>query len=223
MEHLTLEAIARLVDEAPTPEETAHLKSCDHCTGQLAQMKAQTDVLGSLPELMPPLEDWRVLEARLRSEGLIETPGLFTRLGLAHTPGWMRAAAAVLLFLTGTGTGVMFAEGRPGGMDDLASLQQDVRFAAATTIEDAATAVRVAEQNYMAAQARFQELMYTEGGLDIGPDPMGRLAALQTLLEVNQAAVRKAPGDPFLNGLLASTRAEHEAPLRLVSRRDNWF
>jgi hypothetical protein len=40
----------------------------------------------------------------------------------------------------------------------------------------------------------------------------------------SQAAVRQAPADPFLNGLLASTLAEREATLRKISSGgDNWF
>ena len=103
MEHLSLENLARLVDEAPTPGERDHLDACKACTAELAALREQTQELGALPELLPPMGDWRVLEARLRSEGLIEDAGLFRRLGLAQTPPWMKAAAAVLLFLGGLG------------------------------------------------------------------------------------------------------------------------
>ena len=49
-------------------------------------------------------------------------------------------------------------------------------------------------------------------------------AALEHLVMVSQAAVRQAPGDPFLNGFLASAMAERDAAARMVStRQDNWF
>jgi hypothetical protein len=55
-------------------------------------------------------------------------------------------------------------------------------------------------------------------------DPISRYAALEHLVSVSQAAVRQAPGDPFLNGFLASAIAERDAALRVVSAgQDNWF
>ena len=55
-------------------------------------------------------------------------------------------------------------------------------------------------------------------------DQAGRMAALEYLFAATQAAVRQAPADEFLNGLLAATFAEREATLRRIStRQDNWF
>ena len=111
MEHLNSLDLSRLVDERPTPEEAAHLAGCEACTAELDALERQTAALGSLPEILPPKGDWQVLAAQLRSEGLIDDPGLFRRLGLAQTPGWMKAAAAVMLFLSGAGTGAALSEG----------------------------------------------------------------------------------------------------------------
>ena len=74
MEHLSTEALAHLVDEAPRPEEAEHLAACRTCASELDALRAQTRALASLPEIRPPLGDWEVLEARLRSEGLVEDP-----------------------------------------------------------------------------------------------------------------------------------------------------
>lgn len=218
MEHLSLEHLSRLVDEQPTTDEMRHLGSCERCSKELEALREQTRALGSLPEIMPPKGDWRAVEARLRSEGLIEDAGLFRRLGMARTPGWMKTAAAVLLFLSGTGTGVALAGTGVIGPDPA------VRTAQVASVEEAATAVRSAEESYVNAVATYRELLAREGGEPMTGDPITRVAALEHLVMVSQAAVRQAPGDPFLNGFLASAMAERDAALRMVSAdQDNWF
>lgn len=222
MEHLTLEHLARLVDDPPTTEEMRHLADCRRCAEELDALREQTKALGSLPEILPPKGDWQAIEARLRSEGLVEDPGLFRRLGLAHTPGWMKVAAAAILFLSGTGTGVAVAgTGALGGSTETA---RSAAVADAASVEEAATLVRTAEEQYVSAVSRYRELLARDGGEDLGADPISRVAALEHLVMVSQAAVRQAPGDPFLNGFLASAMAERDAALRMVSSgSDNWF
>jgi hypothetical protein len=222
MEHLNTETLARLVDHASQPEEAAHIAECEVCSAELEAMRSQTDALRSLPEIRPPHGNWHGLEARLRSEGLVEDAGLFRKMGLAQTPGWMRAAAAIMLFLSGTGAGALLtSQGAPEQMGDLALLSNSASFA---SVADAAAAVRVAEQNYVTAITRYQQLLTSESGIEAGVDPMSRYAALEHLAAVSQAAVRQAPGDLFLNGLLVSVLGEREATARLVaSRGDNWF
>ena len=71
---------------------------------------------------------------------------------------------------------------------------------------------------------RYRQLLEADAGGDIGGDPRSRYAALEYLVAASQAAVRQAPADPFLNGLLASTLAERETALQRISTRtDNWF
>ena len=108
MEHLILEILSRLVEEKPSPEESSHLASCEHCRSELSALRAQTEALQALPDLRPPLGDWDVLQARLVSEGLVKQPSGWAA-ALAVTPGWMRVAAAVLLFLGGNATGIVVA------------------------------------------------------------------------------------------------------------------
>jgi len=217
MKHLTIDTLARLVDESAQPEEAKHLTTCDACAAELAALRAQSESLAALPEIVPPLGDWKVLEAKLRSEGLVRDPGLFQKLGLARTPAWMPAAAAVVLFLGGTGFGAALTGRGTDTRADSAPL-------ASLTVEDAASAVRRAEQAYVSAVSRYREVMETQGGDAVTVDPVTRYAALEHLVSVSQAAVRQAPGDPFLNGFLASALAERDAAARQVSaNRDNWF
>jgi hypothetical protein len=220
MEHLTIDTLARLVDEPARPEEADHLAGCEVCASELASLMEQTESLRALPEILPPRGDWEVLAARLRSDGLMKDPGLLRKLGFARTPGWMPAAAAVVLFLGGTAFGTVLpsASGESG-------LSAEATVAAVTTVEDAAGAVRVAEQQYVSAVSRYREIIEEQGGSATGVDPVSRYAALEHLVSVSQAAVRQAPGDPFLNGFLASALAERDAAARQVSSvsRDNWF
>lgn len=216
MEHLTSEMLARLVDEPVRPDEAEHLAACEACAKELAALREQTEALAGLPEIMPPLGDWEVLEAQLRSEGLVKDEGMARRLGLARTPAWMPAAAAVVLFLGGTAVGsAMTARGEAGA---------DGAIADAASVEDAAAAVRVAEQQYVTAVSRYREILGRGGSDAAMVDPISRYAALEHLVSVSQAAVRQAPGDPFLNGFLASALAERDAAARVVSAgQDNWF
>ena len=216
MEHLTPETLARLVDESPAAGEAAHLADCARCTEELESFRRQTLALGSLPEILPPKGDWQVLEAQLRSEGLVRDPGLFRRLGVADTPAWMKAAAAAVLFLSGAGTGAALTAQGGENAEAAALLTADV--------ETAASAVRSAEEQYVTAVSRYRELLAEQGGDASAADPLSRFAALEHLVMVSQAAVRQAPGDPFLNGFLASALAERDAAARMVSAsRDNWF
>jgi hypothetical protein len=217
MEHLTAEALARLVDEPPGPREAEHLAACEACSGELAAFRGQTEALAALPEIVPPMGDWKVLEAELRSEGLIEDQSLARALGLARTPAWMPAAAALVLFLGGAAVGAgITARGEAGGTAPTV--------AQTTSVEEAATAVRLAEQDYVSAVSRYRELLGREGADASMVDPISRYAALEHLVSVSQAAVRQAPGDPFLNGFLASAMAERDAALRVVSAgQDEWF
>ena len=101
MSHLSLEMLARLVDEAPTALEAAHLAGCDACRAELEQLHRQTSALSALPELDAPGGEWERVEHRLRREGLIRGNSRWVARG-AWARNGMRAAAAVALLATGT-------------------------------------------------------------------------------------------------------------------------
>lgn len=115
MQHLDLETLARLVDEAPEPHEAEHLRGCLVCRRELVEMREQTLALGEMGEMQPPAGAWAALEARLVEEALIRAPApapARTRvLGLYRPP--VRIAAALALFLLGGAAGA--ALWRDGG------------------------------------------------------------------------------------------------------------
>jgi anti-sigma factor RsiW len=217
MEHLSSETLSRLVDERPAPEERAHLERCEACKAELQALRVQTSALRSLPDLRPPVGDWEVIQARMVSEGLVRRPGSFAAT-LAVTPGWMRAAAAVLLFLAGGVAGAAFT--RTQGL----ALGGPADASAVSTVDEAARLVRSAEESYVDAIVRYNQLVEMEGGGDDFADPATRFAALDNLVNAGRAALRLAPADPFLNGFLVSLTAERQAQLRRISSGpDNWF
>ncbi len=223
MEHLTQDTLARLVDERPNPDEREHIKSCRRCAEELRAFRLQSDALGGLPALRPPPGDWQSLEARLVSEGLVRTPETFRRFGVAAAPAWMQAAAAIVVFLGGTGFGFTLTnDATPGELspDGVSSLPTSQ----ISSAEEAVRALELAETAYMKALADYGQW---RGGSD-GPrvaDPLSRFAALEGMLVASQEALRVAPADPVFNGFLVNVLAERQEVLRQISTStdDVWF
>ena len=227
MEHLSAESLARLVDEAPTEAEEIHLRDCAACRAELVALVEQTEGLARLTALRPALDDWATLEARLVSEGLIRNRfGGGVGNGLAVTPAWMRAAAALLIFVGGSafGAGVARRSGSSAEADALGPLFASIASETRTS-QQAGDLVQITERQYMDALLRYRQLVEVEGGDALVADPASRFAALEYLVAAGQAALRQAPADPFLNGVLASAMAERQAVLRRISTgsADNWF
>lgn len=231
MEHLTGEALARLVDETPTTAEGEHLARCRRCRDEVEAIRNQTVGLSHLPDLRPPTLQWESIQRRLEGEGLIRPAptGLRSRgghFGGSRSSGWLQMAAGVLLLLGGLGMGLGIARGpgaaSPASMAStgsglpvtLAALELDTPVEG-LTLEATADLVRLTESWYLAALVRYRERMEVEGSTPEGSvDPLTRFATLEALMAASQAAVREAPTDPFLNGLLVNMRAEREVALR---------
>jgi hypothetical protein len=117
MSHLSLETLARCVDDTPSTEESAHLQTCELCRTELDALREDVQALGMLPDLAPSTDAWSAIESRLTDEGLI-------RGGSAHVsharwsrpaamPWLVRAAAAAVLFIGGTLAGRLTAAPEP--------------------------------------------------------------------------------------------------------------
>jgi hypothetical protein len=111
MQHLDLESIARLVDEAPEPHEAEHLRGCLVCRRELAELREQTAALAELGEMEPPAGAWAALEARLTEEKLVRTPAPASRRVLSLYRPHVRIAAALALFLLGGAAGATLWRG----------------------------------------------------------------------------------------------------------------
>ena len=223
MEHLTSETLARLVDERPNPSEREHIHSCARCAQELRAFGLQSESLGELTAIRPPAGDWESLEARLVSEGLIRTEESFRRFGFAAAPAWMQGAAAVVLFLGGTGFGLAVTT-RGEAPDPFSLENMMVPLSRISTADEAAQTVQFAEQTYMQALVRFRQLAGGNNEFRF-EDPLSRVAALEGLLAASQEALRLAPADPVFNGFLVNVLAERQETLRQISVNgaDNWF
>lgn len=225
MEHLTLEALARLVDETPFRSERRHLARCPDCSGELERLREQTEALGSLPDLRPAPGDWPALEARLEREGLLRgsNPADAVIRLIDRRRGWMQAAAALVLFLAGGLSGAVLAPaewGLQAGSEASGEMTASGVSPAGLTVEEpetpeeAAEVVRLAEQQYRDAMLRYRALTRgPEAGTPMDPR---RLAVIDAMVAMGQAAVQEAPDDPFLNGFLVSAVAEREAALNAL-------
>lgn len=235
MGHLTTESLARIVSEAPYPEEKDHLDSCPACQAELKALREQTEALGSLPDLRPPAGDWEALEARLVSEGLVRNSGLSASARRWWSGGWVQAAAALVLFIGGAALGSGFT-GRDstGDLGDLALSPAPAgrqlvpvggTVQAPSNLQEAASAVRLAERQYIDALVQYRQLMDAQGEPSYLGDPTSRFAAVEAIVAAGRAALEQAPADPFVNGVLVSAMAEREALLRdgSLSRGDGAF
>ena len=222
MEHLTHDTLARLVDERPSPGEREHISACSRCAEEFRAFRLQSDDLGGLPALRPPSGDWASLEARLVSEGLVRTPETFRRFGFAAAPAWMQAAAAIVVFLGGTGFGLALTGG--ASPNQLSPENMLPPLSEISSTEEAVRTVERAERAYMQALARYNELAGGNDGSRVA-DPLSVLTALEGLLAASQEAVRLAPADPVFNGFLVNVLAERQDVLRRIStsRDDDWF
>lgn len=224
MGHLTNETLARIVSEAPHPEEREHLEACPRCLGELKVLREQTAALGALPALRPPPGDWEALEARLISEGLVRSVERAPRIRGRPVMRWLQAAAALVLFVGGTALGARLTDA--GARGDLAQAAPPAGLELVpvggpiqrvSSLADAAEAVRLAERQYIDALVQYRQLVDAQGEPSLIGDPASRFAALEAIVAAGRAAVQQAPADPFVNGVLVSALAEREAILRNAS------
>lgn len=104
MQHLPTDRLAALADEAPSPEESAHLAHCAECSREvhayeslLAMARAEGDTAGYLEM---PLTRWDAISAELRGgarDGVKPT----ARARRVVIPVWAQRAAAAVFLLAG--------------------------------------------------------------------------------------------------------------------------
>lgn len=209
MSHLTLEALARLVDEAPDLVEEAHLDVCADCRGELAALVDQCEALAALPDLVPGPDQWPELRARLKRERILRSR-LFAPAGLR------RAAAAALLFLAGGGMGYAVRGPAAPALPDAGSLAAGDVAPAPVPGElpgpDAGRDVEAAGEMFMAALDRYMASSGVEPA-----DPAARLAVLDNIVLTTAEALSEAPADPIITGYHMSALAQRNAVLRQLA------
>ncbi|HYW09971.1 MAG TPA: hypothetical protein VE913_23600, partial [Longimicrobium sp.] len=111
MQHLSLEVLARLVDEPAEPREAEHLCCCLVCRRELNALREQTAALSSLADPEPAPGAWESLETALLGEGLIRAAAPAPR--RRAWPPALRIAASVAIFALGAASGATLLRG-PG-------------------------------------------------------------------------------------------------------------
>lgn len=214
MRHLKLEALARLVDEASDPEETAHLAACEECRLELEALREQTEALGTLPKLMPPPDAWPDLQERLRKEGLVRTRGR-----RAPGPGMVRAAAAIALFLAGGAAGFLVRGPLDGAAGPAVAETDTVRSGGVVAGPGAgepsvalSEEVERTEEMFADALDRFMRASGTDA-----PDPAARLAALDNIVLTTAEALNESPADPIINSYHLTAVAQRKELIRQLS------
>ena len=214
MERLTLEQLARLVDEPPTHAERVILDGDPDLRRELEALRSQKEALRTLPAMLPPPGGWNDLEGKLLAAGLIRdrrgTPRVWSR--------WVRAAAALVLFTGGTAFGWVTASRAEGPDRASAPNAGPASFA---SIEEAKASMDEAARRWQESFGGYQRLLNAQTRAEASRDPIVRLAAFETVLAASRAAVEKFPEDQFFNGVFVRTLAEREQTLRQVTL-DSW-
>jgi hypothetical protein len=217
MRHLTLEALARLVDEAPEPKEQEHLAACESCQDELDALQRQTEALGALPKLAPGPDAWPELRRQLRAEKLIRA----RRPWLAPT---LRAAAALALFIAGGAAGYALRGPAPAASEPAPVAQApapsippsrpvaDAATNATATPVDLGEEVERTEQMFADALDRFMRVNSTRP-----PDPAARLAALDNIVMTTAEALNESPADPVINSYHLTAVAQRDELLRQLA------
>ena len=206
MPHLKLEALARLVDEAPDAAESSHLESCEECRRELDALQEQTMALSELPRLAPTSDGWSHLRRRLRQEGL-------SRRRMRVSPGLVRAAAAVVLLLLGGASGWALR-----GLNAETTAVAADAMGGSEVVADAADA-RPAEEGTSQKDAQFEAALEDYMMRNTGPasDPAARLAALDNIVLTTAEALNESPTDPVINGYYMLAQAQRRAVLRQIT------
>ena len=228
MLHLSTDRLAELGDGTPTPEEHAHLASCDACAHErdayvslVAMARAEREPFGL------PLTRWESIAAQLAAPGGASD----TRAAQPRSHRWMLQAAAGLLLVAGgamlgrVSTGERAMPGTratpsatvasTSGSSSIASPVSDS--ATFTSIEEALAAQQRSELLYQQAAA-FLARADTTGAANGSPVAYrSRLAALDQVITTTREAMREAPHDPVINGYYLTTLGQREATLRQLN------
>jgi hypothetical protein len=220
MSHLSAERLAALIDEQPTAGELAHLSGCAACSRERGAYEALSHIAKNATTLGQPLTSWGKLAPRLKHDGVIDTGRGFGRRSIV-TRGWLQAAAAVLLLVSGTVIGRMSAsasagtQSADGVVDPLA-----IASAPAPTFRNVAEAEAFAARSQSVYQASlaFIAAHDTTGIATTTPAAIRtRLATIDRVSQIVGAALEDAPYDSVINTMYLNAQGQREASMRQLN------
>lgn len=213
MQHLNLETLARLADEAPDAAERRHLDECASCRAELGAFRDQADALGRLPDLAAPPTIWKSVRSRLAAEPAA-TSGAARYGGGDWRRPLLQVAAALVLFVAGGIAGAAATGGFAGDSRVAPGDELQVQTASPEA------RLRLAESEYLAALTDYA----AEAEPGAASDPAARLAALEGIVLTTRSALDQAPADPLINGYHLAALGERNAMLRQISTiPQEWF
>jgi hypothetical protein len=231
MLHLSTDRLAALGDEHPTPEESAHLASCDVCSREQAAYRSLVAMAqAERTSIGLPLTRWDALATVLRAgaPAAPARPAASATFG-RRAPRWPMQAAAGFLLLAGgamLGRSSAGAPPLPGGVAGPARVSAST--AADAGVQPVSDFVFRSVADARAAQQRY-ELLYQQAAAFLAQhdsaapgqgSPVAyrsRLAALDRVISTTRDAMREAPHDPVINGYYLTTLGQREATLRQLN------
>lgn len=233
--HLSNERLSSLLAEGDRDAAAAeHLGDCARCRRELELLRRMRMALSAMGDLEAPSDGWDRIEAELdRRTTPRSVPGDARSARTAWTDrlpsggqGWLRAAAAVVLFVGGLMVGTRIDMADPagaGGADDAARPTASAAGEAsgvrsgpdAGRLTTAGDASRSREASIRGALAELEGLRAS------GPSPeeayrnleaaAEHLARLDALLRATREALEEDPADPAVNDLLFEVVEERQA------------
>jgi hypothetical protein len=223
MSHLHPERLAALADGEPTAAEATHLSSCSACAREIAAHRRLLMLAWQERDtLAAPLLSWETLGPLARQEGIISGARSAQRATRTAFPGWLQAAAAVVLLVGGMALGRVTLPAIVGGGTASSGAHLVSNADTVTTLHSTAEAISVlqrAERDYRMA------MMYLSGQdtvTRVADDPAiyrARLAALDEMAGVALDAMHQAPQDPLMNRYYLSALGARDATLRQLGEK----
>lgn len=238
MSHLSIDRLAAVADETPTPDEATHLAGCWDCRAEVAAYRRLARMSAMAPTPSEPLTAWSQLAPQLRAEGIIvdsaradggtsaaagDASVISLRPRVPRTNFWpqpwlLRAAAGVALVIGGALVGRMSA-GIPiaATSDQFTGAIPVATNAVYESPDQALRALTLAQQQYQSAAAFLASQDTVSRFVGMNQDSYrARLAALDDIAATTRAALYRAPQDPMLNQYYLTTLGAREATLREI-------
>lgn len=228
MLHLPTERLAALGDELPTPEEEAHLATCEVCAHERNAYRALVAMAHAEREPFGlPLTRWDAIAKELALPApavAVERPRRSNRWMLQIAAGLLLVAGGAMAGRMSAGAGLLptpsaiassaTAPATNVAQSDPQTIADSIAFG---SVDEARAAQLKYEQGYQQAAAYLAQ--YDTAGFSGGSQVAyrSRLAALDRMLTTTSQAIREAPHDPVLNGYYLTTLGQREATLRQLN------
>ncbi len=180
-----------------------------------------------------PLNEWRTIAARAREEGLIRESQ--SRSWISGRP-WIQAAAAMLLLVGGIAIGrttiAIPSSAQPGsesqqiagsgtreaGSGGTSGATTASSIAGFASVDDASSTLERAAADYQRASAYLAANPSGPTTVDSSRIYRTRLAALDTVNNAMESALRTAPHDPVINQYYLATMGARAATRQMAAR-----